>query len=205
MELIVHISVVITIPCTITCSTHACIVLDLARLLTFKPWSTLILLTELQPGHLQAHLSSWVPGRSRFTILMSLPGPHTLHDILFAKRWRLCSQAMVFILPSADELVNICSASTERLISLTKMTQPPWNMYFCKQFRARFREKKPRRELLYYSRAAIAIRIASRNMHVTCFFKLIIRTCYYHFLEVHTHEINIINSLCTLSQTKLDK
>ena len=33
--------------------------------------------------------------------------------------------------------------------------------------------EKPWRELLYYSRAAIAIRIASRNMHVTCFFKLI--------------------------------
>ena len=81
----------------------------------------LTFLMELQFGHLQAHLSSWVPDRFRLIILISLiPGPHMLHDILFAKRRCLCSQVIVFFLASADESVNTYSARAERLILSSK-------------------------------------------------------------------------------------
>jgi len=77
----------------------------------------LILLIEWQFWHLQAHLSPWLPDLSRFTILMLIA--HLLQTIaVLAKRWRACSQDIVFILPSADrdESVKIYSDSADRLI-----------------------------------------------------------------------------------------
>ena len=74
-----------------------------------------MLLMELQTEHLQAHLSFWLPDRSRLTKFMSMW--HLLQVIRFAKRWRACNHSIVFIIPSAEESVNTYGVSAETLMS----------------------------------------------------------------------------------------
>jgi len=74
-----------------------------------------MLLMELQLGHLQAHLSSYVPERSHLTrfILML----HLLHTILLAKRQQACNQVIIFILPSAESSMKIYTEIVDKLMT----------------------------------------------------------------------------------------